>query len=233
MLGRVVVQWDKEDCADLGIIKVNVLGLGMMAVLEEATAIIRSRCGPFDLARIPADDPKTYEVIQQANTVGVFQIESRAKLVTLSRIKPTRLYDLLVEVAIIYPVPITGNMVHPYINRRLGRGPVWYAHPSLPPPLARGGGHSLPPRQTKETYPTPSWRSALWHPSKIKGKRALDRVSVERRNRDRLVPQPELSRRAFYCCQQASRLCVEIEFVVLGNKAGMHCADADRIQPPE
>ena len=143
MLGRVVVQWDKEDCADLGIINVNLLGLGMMAVLEESTAIIRSRGGSFDLARIPADDPKTYEMIQQPDTVGVLQIESQAKMATLPRIKPARLYDLIVEVAITYPVPITGNMVQPHINCRLGRGPVWYAHPSLEPILKRTLGVPL------------------------------------------------------------------------------------------
>ena len=143
MPGRVVVQWDKEDCADLGIIKVDLLGLGMMAVLEESTAIIRSRGGSFDLARIPPDDPKTYRMIQRADTVGVFQIESRAQMATLPRIRPARFYDLVVEVAIIRPGPITGNMVHPYINRRLGREPVRYAHPSLEPILARTLGVPL------------------------------------------------------------------------------------------
>ena len=103
MPGRVVVQWDKEDCADLGIIKVDLLGLGMMAVLEESTEIIRSRGGSFDLAGIPADDPETYRMIQQADTVGVFQIESRAQMATLPRIRPACFYDLVVEVAIIRP----------------------------------------------------------------------------------------------------------------------------------
>ena len=143
MPGRVVVQWDKEDCADLGIIKVDLLGLGMMAALEESTAVIRSRGGSFDLAKIPPDDPKTYEMIQRADTVGVFQIESRAQMATLPRIKPARFYDLVVEVAIIRPGPITGNMVHPYINRRLGREPVRYAHPSLEPILKRTLGVPL------------------------------------------------------------------------------------------
>ena len=143
MPGRVVVQWDKEDCADLGIIKVDLLGLGMIAALEESTAIIRSRGGSFDLAKIPPDDPKTYEMIQRADTVGVFQIESRAQMATLPRIKPACFYDLVVEVAIIRPGPITGNMVHPYINRRLGREPVRYAHPSLEPILKRTLGVPL------------------------------------------------------------------------------------------
>ncbi len=143
MPGRVVVQWDKEDCADLGIVKVDLLGLGMMAVLEEATALIRSRGGSFDLARIPVDDPETYRMIQSADTVGVFQIESRAQMATLPRIRPACFYDLVVEVAIIRPGPITGNMVHPYINRRLGREPVRYAHPSLEPILKRTLGVPL------------------------------------------------------------------------------------------
>ena len=143
MPGRVVVQWDKEDCADLGIIKVDLLGLGMMAVLEESAATIRSRGGAFDLARIPPNDPTTYRMIQRADTVGVFQIESRAQMATLPRIKPACFYDLVVEVAIIRPGPITGNMVHPYINRRLGREPVRYAHPSLEPILKRTLGVPL------------------------------------------------------------------------------------------
>ena len=143
MPGRVVVQWDKEDCADLGVIKVDLLGLGMMAALEESAAIIRSRGGSFDLAGIPPDDPKTYRMIRRADTVGVFQIESRAQMATLPRIRPARFYDLVVEVAIIRPGPITGNMVHPYINRRLGREPVRYAHPSLEPILARTLGVPL------------------------------------------------------------------------------------------
>ncbi|MDE0103628.1 MAG: error-prone DNA polymerase [Bryobacterales bacterium] len=143
MPGRVVVQWDKEDCADLGIVKVDLLGLGMMAVLEESAETIRSRGGSFDLARIPPDDPETYRMIRAADTVGVFQIESRAQMATLPRIRPTKFYDLVVEVAIIRPGPITGNMVHPYINRRLGREPVRYPHPSLEPILKRTLGVPL------------------------------------------------------------------------------------------
>ena len=143
MPGRVVVQWDKDDCADLGIIKVDLLGLGMMAALEETIEIIRSRGGAIDLAHLPPDDPKTYDMIQKADTVGVFQIESRAQMATLPRLKPDCFYDLVVEVAIIRPGPITGNMVHPYINRRLGREKVVYAHPSLEPILKRTLGVPL------------------------------------------------------------------------------------------
>jgi len=143
MSGRVVVGWDKDDCADLGIIKVDLLGLGMMAALEETIETIRSRGGSFDLANVPPDDEKTYEMIQRADTVGVFQIESRAQMATLPRLKPACFYDLVVEVAIIRPGPITGNMVHPYINRRLGREEVSYAHPCLEPILKRTLGVPL------------------------------------------------------------------------------------------
>ncbi len=143
MPGRVVVQWDKDDCADLGIIKVDLLGLGMMAALEESIEIIRSRGGEIDLAHLPPDDPKTYEMIQRADTVGTFQIESRAQMATLPRLKPRCFYDLVVEVAIIRPGPIVGKMVHPYINRRLGREAVTYPHPSLEPILKRTLGVPL------------------------------------------------------------------------------------------
>lgn len=128
MPGRVVVQWDKDDCADLGIIKVDLLGLGMMAVLEDTQAMCQAR-GParaFELHRLPPDDPKTYDMIQRADTIGVFQIESRAQMATLPRLKPKCFYDLVIEVAIIRPGPIMGNMVHPYLNRRAGREPVDY-----------------------------------------------------------------------------------------------------------
>ena len=143
MPGRVVVQWDKDDCADLGIIKVDLLGLGMMAALEESIQIIRSRGGKIDLAHLPPDDPETYAMIQKADTVGTFQIESRAQMATLPRLKPKCFYDLVVEVAIIRPGPIVGKMVHPYINRRLGREPVTYPHPSLEPILKRTLGVPL------------------------------------------------------------------------------------------
>jgi error-prone DNA polymerase len=138
MPGRVVVQWDKDDCADLGIIKVDLLGLGMMAVLEEAIPLIREHEGTaIDLARLPPDDPRTYAMLQRADTIGVFQVESRAQMATLPRMRPERFYDLVVEVAIIRPGPIVGQMVHPYLNRRNGREPVTYAHPDLEPILAR------------------------------------------------------------------------------------------------
>jgi error-prone DNA polymerase len=138
MPGRRVIQWDKDDCADLGLIKIDLLGLGMLDALERTLPLIRAHEGvAIDLAHLPPDDPKTYAMIQRADTVGVFQIESRAQMATLPRLKPANFYDLVVEIAIIRPGPIVGQMVHPYLNRRAGREPVVYPHPSLEPILAR------------------------------------------------------------------------------------------------
>ena len=121
MPGRVVVQWDKEDCADMGIVKVDLLGLGMMAVLEESLKIIRDDYGEeVDLAHLPADDPVVYATLQKADTVGMFQIESRAQMAFLPRLQPKCFYDIVVQVAIIRPGPIVGKMVHPYLKRRQG-----------------------------------------------------------------------------------------------------------------
>src|SRR5213594_3379633 len=144
MPGRNVVQWDKDDCADLGLIKVDLLGLGMLAALEEAIPLVRAHDGvELDLAHLPPDDPKTYAMIRKADTIGVFQIESRAQMATLPRMKPDHFYDLVVEVAIIRPGPIVGQMVHPYLARRAGREPVHYAHPALEPILRRTLGVPL------------------------------------------------------------------------------------------
>ncbi len=144
MAGRVVVQWDKDDCADLGIIKVDLLGLGMMAVLEEAIPLIREHEGrEVDLAKLPQGDSKVYDMLQRADTIGVFQVESRAQMATLPRLKPRCFYDLVVEVAIIRPGPIVGQMVHPYLNRRSGVEPVTYDHPLLEPILKRTLGVPL------------------------------------------------------------------------------------------
>ncbi|MFZ2063501.1 MAG: error-prone DNA polymerase [Candidatus Binatus sp.] len=144
MPGRVVIQWDKDDCADLGIIKIDLLGLGMLAALKEAIPMIRTHEGvEIDLAHLPADDPDVYAMLRRADTVGVFQIESRAQMATLPRMKPERFYDLVVEVAIIRPGPIVGKMVHPYLDRRNQRAPVEYPHPSLEPILKRTLGVPL------------------------------------------------------------------------------------------
>ena len=144
MPGRVVVQWDKEDCADLGIVKVDLLGLGMMAVLEESITLIRDQYKEdVDLAGLPADDPVVYGTLQKADTVGMFQIESRAQMSCLPRLNPTRFYDIVVQVAIIRPGPIVGQMVNPYLMRRQGRQKVVYPHPSLEPVLERTLGVPL------------------------------------------------------------------------------------------
>jgi error-prone DNA polymerase len=144
MPGRVVIQWDKDDCADLGIIKIDLLGLGMLAVLEEALPLVREHEQvALDLAHLPADDPPVYAMLQKADTVGVFQIESRAQMATLPRMKPRTFYDLVVEVAIIRPGPIVGRMVHPFLDRRSGRARVVYDHPSLEPILRRTLGVPL------------------------------------------------------------------------------------------
>jgi error-prone DNA polymerase len=186
MPGRVVVQWDKDDCADMGIVKVDLLGLGMMAVIQDALTLVNqgerrgdaetaeiaenflgfgeqpvtfpaqsetqrdsavSAISAFprdkvDLAHLP-QDPAVYQMLCAADTIGVFQVESRAQMATLPRLKPVSFYDIVVQVAIIRPGPIVGQMVHPYLNRRAGREPVVYPHPSLEPILARTLGVPL------------------------------------------------------------------------------------------
>jgi error-prone DNA polymerase len=163
MPGRVVVQWDKDDCADMGIVKVDLLGLGMMATLQDAIALVNTGAGDapaatagrraagemggarpaFDLAHIPMDDRAVYDLLTKADTIGVFQVESRAQMATLPRMKPETFYDLVVEVAIIRPGPIVGQMVHPYLDRRAGREAVVPLHPSLEPVLKRTLGVPL------------------------------------------------------------------------------------------
>jgi error-prone DNA polymerase len=144
MENRTVIQWDKDDCADLGLIKVDLLGLGMMAALEEAIPMIRTHEGvEIDLAHLPPGDPETYDLIRRADTAGVFQIESRAQMASLPRNRPENFYDLVVQVAIIRPGPITGNMTNPYLERRQGREAVTYAHPCLEPILERTLGVPL------------------------------------------------------------------------------------------
>src|SRR5881394_767854 len=144
MGGRVVVQWDKDDCADMGIVKVDLLGLGMMAALEDCLELIPKHYGkPIDLAQLPPDDPVVYKTLCQADTVGMFQVESRAQMSSLPRNSPAKFYDLVVQVAIIRPGPIVGKMMHPYMRRRQGREQVTYAHPSLEPVLKRTLGVPL------------------------------------------------------------------------------------------
>jgi error-prone DNA polymerase len=143
MPGRVVAQWDKDDCEDLGIVKVDLLGLGMMSVMQDALELCRERGQPLDLAHIPKDDPATFEIMQHADTIGVFQIESRAQMATLPRMKPKCFYDVVIEVAIIRPGPIQGDMVHPYLARRAGKEPITYCDERLKPVLERTLGVPL------------------------------------------------------------------------------------------
>jgi error-prone DNA polymerase len=143
MPGRTVVQWDKEDCADLGIIKVDLLGLGMMAVIQDSLTLVSQHYKePVDLAQLP-QDPLVYETLQCADTVGMFQVESRAQMASLPRNRPDRFYDLVVQVAIIRPGPIVGKMMHPYMRRRQKKEAVTYPHPSLVPVLKRTLGVPL------------------------------------------------------------------------------------------
>jgi error-prone DNA polymerase len=143
MPGRTVVQWDKEDCADMGIVKVDLLGLGMMAVLKDCIELIPRHYGErVDLAQLPQDE-EVYRTLQRADTVGMFQVESRAQMASLPRNRPEKFYDLVVQVAIIRPGPIVGKMMHPYMRRRQGKEPVTYPHSSLEPVLRRTLGVPL------------------------------------------------------------------------------------------
>ena len=143
MPGRTVIQWDKEDCADMGLVKVDLLGLGMMAVLKDCIELIPEKYGKqVDLAALP-EDPLVYETLCKADTVGMFQVESRAQMASIPHNAPVRFYDLVVQVAIIRPGPIVGKMMHPYMRRRQGKEEVTYPHPSLEPVLKRTLGVPL------------------------------------------------------------------------------------------
>ena len=144
MPGRVVVQWDKDDCADMGIIKVDLLGLGMMAVIEDTLKLIPEVYGEeVDLAHLQQNDQAVYEALQKADTIGMFQVESRAQMASLPRMRPDHFYDVVVQVAIIRPGPIVGKMVHPYLKRRQGREKPGCLHPALEPVLRRTLGVPL------------------------------------------------------------------------------------------
>ena len=144
MPGRVVVQWDKEDCTDMGIVKIDLLGLGMMAVLEESLQLISEHYQEkIDLGDLPQGDKAVYDALKKADTVGMFQIESRAQMSYLPRLRPKKFYDIVVQVAIIRPGPIVGKMVHPYLNRRQGREAPDCLHPSLEAVLERTLGVPL------------------------------------------------------------------------------------------
>jgi error-prone DNA polymerase len=143
MPGRTVIQWDKEDCADMGLIKVDLLGLGMMAVLKDCIDLIPTHYNrTVDVATLP-EDPFVYQTLCKADTVGMFQVESRAQMASIPHNAPVRFYDLVVQVAIIRPGPIVGKMMHPYMRRRQGKEVVTYPHPSLEPVLKRTLGVPL------------------------------------------------------------------------------------------
>jgi error-prone DNA polymerase len=144
MPGRSVIQWDKDDAQDAGLIKIDLLGLGMLSLMDEALKLVhRHRGVQIDYARLSYDDARVYDLLCRADTVGVFQVESRAQMNTLPRVKPRCFYDLVVEVALIRPGPIQGGMVHPYLRRRDGTEPVTYPHPALAPILKRTLGVPL------------------------------------------------------------------------------------------
>ena len=152
MRDRTIIQWDKDDLQELGLIKIDLLGLGMLSLLREAFSL-HKRCidrndewihdRPLALHTIPADDKATYEMTQRADTIGVFQIESRAQMSMLPRMKPACFYDIVMQVAIIRPGPIQGDMIHPFLRRRNGMEPVTYPHPKLKPVLERTLGVPL------------------------------------------------------------------------------------------
>jgi error-prone DNA polymerase len=144
MANRTVLQWDKDDCAAIGLVKFDLLGLGMLSALHYAIDLVAEHKGiEVDLAHLDLSDAGVYEMLQRADSVGVFQVESRAQMATLPRLKPRVFYDLVVEVALIRPGPIQGGSVHPYIKRRNGLEPVIYDHPSMEPALRKTLGVPL------------------------------------------------------------------------------------------
>ena len=144
MPDRTVIEWDKDDIDAMGMLKVDVLGLGMLSAIRRGLELINQHHGTnLTLGNIPPEDPPTYEMIQHADTVGVFQIESRAQMSMLPRLKPKEFYDLVIEVAIVRPGPIQGNMVHPYLRRRAGEEKIEYVHPAIEEVLSRTLGVPL------------------------------------------------------------------------------------------
>jgi error-prone DNA polymerase len=138
MDGRTVLQWDKDDCAWMGLVKFDLLGLGMLAALQHTFDLAKEHLGEeWSLESIPREEPGVYDMLCRADAVGVFQVESRAQMGLLPRLQPRRFYDLVVEIAMIRPGPIQGGAVHPFVRRKLGEEPVSYLHPKLKEPLER------------------------------------------------------------------------------------------------
>ncbi|GAA1819045.1 error-prone DNA polymerase [Agromyces neolithicus] len=144
MENRTVLQWDKDDCAWMGLVKFDLLGLGMLAALQYTFDLVRESTGEvWELASLPKEEPAVYDMLCRADSIGVFQVESRAQMGTLPRLKPRCFYDLVVEIALIRPGPVQGGAVHPYIRRRTGEEQVSYLHPKLEPVLERTLGVPL------------------------------------------------------------------------------------------
>jgi error-prone DNA polymerase len=144
MPGRTVLQWDKDDCAEIGLVKFDLLGLGMLSAIQYCFELITKHHGiTYELATIPQEAPCVYDMLCEADSVGVFQVESRAQMATLPRLKPRNFYDLACEVALIRPGPIQGDSVHPFIRRKNGEEPISYPHPRLEEPLKRTLGIPL------------------------------------------------------------------------------------------
>ncbi|RLP77363.1 DNA polymerase III subunit alpha [Mycetocola tolaasinivorans] len=144
MDGRTVLQWDKDDCAWMGLVKFDLLGLGMLAAIQHCFDLVEAHTGEhWDLHSLPKEEAGVYDQLCRADAVGVFQVESRAQLGMLPRLRPRTFYDLVIEVALVRPGPIQGGAVHPYIRRRMGQEPVTYLHPSLEPVLERTLGIPL------------------------------------------------------------------------------------------
>ncbi|WP_242090901.1 error-prone DNA polymerase [Curtobacterium sp. DN_7.5] len=144
MDGRTVLQWDKDDCAYMGLVKFDMLGLGMLAALQYAFDLAAEHCGErWDMHTIPKEEPGVYDQLCRADTIGVFQVESRAQMGSLPRLLPREFYDLVIAVALVRPGPIQGGAVHPYIRRRTGAEQITYPHPLLEPVLARTKGVPL------------------------------------------------------------------------------------------
>ena len=138
MEDRTVIQWDKDDAAWMGLVKFDLLGLGILAALQHSFDLIAAATGErWELATIPKEEPGVYDMLCRADSIGVFQVESRAQMGLLPRLQPRRFYDLVIQIALIRPGPIQGGAVHPFVRRKLGREPVTYAHPKLEPVLAR------------------------------------------------------------------------------------------------
>ena len=138
MDGRTVLQWDKDDCAWMGLVKFDLLGLGMLAALQYCFDLVRDHVGEeWTLASIPKEEAGVYDMLCRADSIGVFQVESRAQMGLLPRLQPRKFYDLVVEIAMVRPGPIQGGAVHPFVRRRLGQEPVTYLHPKLEEPLRR------------------------------------------------------------------------------------------------